>query len=229
MSAFERTIQLLGEQAFERLQQSRVILFGVGGVGGWAAESLIRTGVGHLTLVDFDVVQESNLNRQVVATSLTIGQEKAQAMRQHLTDIIPSADVQTVVARYDDTTYNLFDLTRYDLVIDAIDQVDSKIRLIYEATRLGVPILSSMGAGRKLDPTQVKTAEFWKVEGCPLARAMRRKMKRTELYPQQKFRCVYSSEQSSRTGTLAPVVATFGNMLAGMAIQQLLSTSDTGF
>ena len=224
MNAFERTIQLIGEDAFEQLQRSGVILFGVGGVGGWTAESLLRTGVGHLTLVDFDTVQESNLNRQVVATSSSLGQLKAVAMQQRLLSILPSADVEALLCRYDETTYPQFDFTRYDLVIDAIDQVDSKVRLIHEATASATPILCSMGAGRKLDPTQVRTAEFWKVAGCPLARAIRHKMKRMELYPEAKFQCVYSAEQAGPAGTLAPVVATFGNMLAGLAVQRLLAS-----
>ena len=228
MEAFERTIQLIGEDAFERLQQARVILFGVGGVGGWIAETLIRSGAGHLTLVDFDVVQESNLNRQLAATAGCIGEEKVSAMRRRLLEVIPTADVQTVCCEYNEQTYSQFDFSGYDLVIDAIDNVSSKVRLIHEATRSGTPLLSSMGAGRKLDVSQVRVSEFGKVEGCPLARAIRKKMKVTGLYPQRKFQCVWSPEQvlhqsgqRAAKGTVAPIVGMFGMMLAGLALQTL--------
>lgn len=228
MEAFERTIQLLGEDAFDRLQQSRVILFGVGGVGGWIAETLIRSGVGHLTVVDFDVVQESNLNRQLAATTGCIGEKKVMAMRRRLLEVIPSADVQTVCCEYNEQTYSRFDFCRYDLVVDAIDNVIGKVRLIHEVTKSGTPLLSSMGAGRKTDVTQVRVSEFGKVEGCPLARAIRKKMKATGLFPQSKFQCVWSPEQvlpesgqKALKGTVAPTVGMFGMMLAGLALQSL--------
>lgn len=228
MEAFERTIQLIGEDAFMRLQNARVILFGVGGVGGWAAEALVRSGVGHLTVVDFDTVQESNLNRQLVATADCIGEPKVEAMRRRLLQVIPAADVRTVSCEYSEQTYGGFDFTQYDLVIDAIDDVSGKVRLIYEATKAGTPLLSSMGAGRKLDATQVRCSEFRKVEGCPLARAIRSKMKSTGLYEQRKFFCVWSPEQARSEdggritkGTVAPVVGVFGMMLAGLALQTL--------
>ena len=227
-NAFERTIQLIGEDAFMRLQQARVILFGVGGVGGWIAEALIRSGVGHLTIVDFDVVQESNLNRQLAATADNIGEPKTEAMRRRLQAIIPQADVQAVQCEYNEQTYSRFDFSDYDLVIDAIDNVSSKVRLICEATQSGTPLLSSMGAGRKTDVRQVRVSEFGKVEGCPLARAIRKKMKQTMLFPQRKFLCVWSPEQQPANreqpavkGTVAPIVGTFGMMLAGVALQTL--------
>ena len=230
MQPFERTIQLIGAEAFERLQQSRVLLFGVGGVGGWVAETLVRSGVGHLTVVDYDVVQESNLNRQIAATAGTIGEKKVEAMRSRLLSVIPSADVQAVHCEYNEQTYGEFDMTQYDLVIDAIDNVTSKVRLIYEATGSGTPLLSSMGAGRKTDVSQVRMSEFRKVSGCPLARAIRQKMKSTGLYEQQKFLCVWSPEQAPEAledkavkGTIAPIVGMFGMMLAGEALQALIS------
>ena len=221
MEAFERTIQLIGEDAFMRLQNARVILFGVGGVGGWAAEALVRSGVGHLTVVDFDTVQESNLNRQLVATADCIGEPKVEAMRRRLLQVIPSADVRTVSCEYGEQTYGRFDFTQYDLVIDAIDNVTGKVRLIYEATQAGTPFLSSMGAGRKLDATQVRVSEFRKVEGCPLARALRTKMKKEGIWPQKKFQCVWSPEVSSVSGTIAPVVGAFGMTLAGLVVQDI--------
>jgi tRNA A37 threonylcarbamoyladenosine dehydratase len=218
-----RTIQLIGEEAFERLQQARVILFGVGGVGGWCAEALLRTGVGHLTIVDFDTIDPSNLNRQVVSTAQNIGLSKVEEMRKRLLSIVPEADVTAIEQRYSDETAPLFDLSQYDLVIDAIDDLDAKMRLICEATRTEAVLFSSMGAGRKLDPQQIRVTEFWKVEGCPLARALRTKMRKSGMLPAKKFQCVYSPEISGTQGTLAPVVGTFGFQLAALAIGALIT------
>ena len=221
---FERTIQLIGQEAFERLQQKRVILFGVGGVGGWCAEALVRTGIRHLTIVDFDAVDETNLNRQVVATAQNIGQPKVMEMRQRLLSIIPDADIVAIDRQYNMETAAQFDLSQYDYIIDAIDMTDCKMLLLHEATKTRATVFSSMGAGRKLDPQQIRVAEFWKVNGCPLARALRTKMKKSGLMPQNKFRCVYSPELSGDQGTLAPVVGTFGMTLASLVIQDAISS-----
>jgi len=225
MEQFERTIQLLGQATFERLQHTRVILFGVGGVGGWCAEALVRTGLGHLTLVDFDTVSPSNINRQVVATRQNIGLSKVEQMRQRLLTICPETDIVAIDKRYTAETAADFDLSQYDYIIDAIDSVDDKMLLIYNATSHCSPLtshlISSMGAARKIDLSQIRVAEFWRVQGCPLARALRTKMKKSGLLPQQKFRCVYSPEISSDAGTLAPVVATFGMYLANLVIQDI--------
>lgn len=219
---FERTIQLIGEAGLEKLREARVILFGVGGVGGWCAEALVRTGVRHLTLVDFDTVSESNLNRQVVATAANIGAPKVEEMKKRLLRIMPDADITAINRKYDDETAEEFPLTQYDYIIDAIDMVDCKMRLLYEATQTDAVVLSSMGAGRKLDPQQIRVAEFWKVEGCPLARALRTRMKKSGMLPQKKFRCVYSPELSGDRGTLAPVVGVFGMTLASLVIRDIL-------
>lgn len=219
---FERTIQLIGEAAFERLQQTRVILFGVGGVGGWCAEALVRTGIHHLTIVDFDTVSESNLNRQIVATKQNIGRSKVEEMRKRILSIIPDADITAIDCKYDESTAGEFNLGQYDYIIDAIDSVDCKMRLIYEATKTDAVLFSSMGAGRKTDPQQIRTAEFRKVEGCPLARALRTKMKKSGLLPQKKFQCVYSQEISGEKGTLAPVVGTFGMTIASLVIREII-------
>lgn len=219
---FERTIQLIGEAGLEKLREARVILFGVGGVGGWCAEALVRTGVRHLTLVDFDTVSESNLNRQVVATAANIGAPKVEEMKKRLLRIMPDADITAINLKYDDETAEEFPLTQYDYIIDAIDMVDCKMRLLYEATQTDAVVLSSMGAGRKLDPQQIRVAEFWKVEGCPLARALRTRMKKSGMLPQKKFRCVYSPELSGDRGTLAPVVGVFGMTLASLVIRDIL-------
>lgn len=229
---FDRTISLIGSAAFERLQQTKVILFGVGGVGGWCAEALVRTGLQHLTIVDFDVVADTNINRQVVATASNIGLPKVEEMRKRLLAIVPEADIVAIHQRYSADTAEQFDLSQYDIIIDAIDSVEDKILLIHNATATEAVLLSSMGAGRKLDPQQIRVAEFWKVEGCPLARALRTKMKKTGLLPLRKFQCVYSAEKSlsaeggrpSPTGSLAPVVGTFGFTLASMVINSIVQS-----
>ena len=218
---FTRTIQLIDEDGFAALQRARVILFGVGGVGGWCAETLLRTGIGHLTLVDFDKVDTTNLNRQVVATHENIGQSKVLEMQKRLLSIAPEADVQAIDRQYNNETANTFNLAQYDIVIDAIDMVECKALLFYNATTAGCKVYSSMGAGRKTDPQKIRTAEFWKVQGCPLARALRTKMKKVGLMPTSKIQCVYSEEISGDQGTLAPVVGVFGMTLASMVINDL--------
>ena len=219
--SFERTIQALGADAFARLQSARVILFGVGGVGGWCAEALIRTGVQHLTIVDFDEVAASNINRQVVATASNVGCPKVEEMKKRLLAINPLADITALPMKYDATTAAQFDFNRYDVVLDAIDSLDCKMLLIHRATASSATLFSSMGAARKFDPQQIRVAEFWKVQGCPLARALRTRMKREQVLPSRKFLCVYSPELSADAGTLAPVVGSFGFALAALAIQHI--------
>lgn len=220
---YERTIQLIGEEAFERLQQTRVLLFGAGGVGGWCAEALIRTGIGKLSIVDFDTVAPSNLNRQLVATQDTLGKPKAEALAARLKNISPGADITAINARYTKETAEQFRIEGYDYVIDAIDQVEDKMDLILRVSATeGVTLFSSMGAGRKTDTTQIRVAEFGKVEGCPLARALRTRMRKEKKWPSRKFRCVYSPELSGQSGTIAPVVGVFGMTLADLVIRDLV-------
>lgn len=219
---FTRTIQLIGEDGFAALQRTHVILFGVGGVGGWCAETLLRTGIGHLTLVDFDKVDTTNLNRQLVATHDNVGLSKVIEMQKRLLNIIPEADVQIIDQQYNAETANNFDLAQYDIVVDAIDMVECKALLLYRATQSGCKVYSSMGAGRKTDPQKIRTAEFWKVQGCPLARALRTKIKKAGLIPASKIQCVYSEEISGNQGTLAPVVGSFGMTLASMVINDIV-------
>ena len=218
---FTRTTQLIGEDGFRALQEARVILFGVGGVGGWCAETLLRTGVGHLTLVDFDKVDTTNLNRQVVSTHENIGQSKVLEMQKRLLAICPGADVQAIDRQYNAETAASFDLSQYDIVVDAIDMVDCKALLLYHATHAGCKVFSSMGAGRKLNPQHIRTAEFWKVQGCPLARALRTRIKKEKLLPASKIQCVYSEEIAGDQGTIAPVVGVFGMTLAAMVIHEI--------
>lgn len=220
---FTRTIQLLGEEGFRALQNARVILFGVGGVGSWCAETLLRTGIGHLTIVDFDKVDMTNLNRQIVATYDNIGRSKVFEMQKRLLKIAPKANIQAIELQYNTDTADSFNLAQYDIVIDAIDMVDCKTLLLYRATQTGRKVYSSMGAGRKTDPRKIRTAEFWEVKGCPLARALRTKMKKTNLLPTSRIQCVYSEEISSSQGTLAPIVGIFGMTLASLVINDLVS------
>ena len=222
---FTRTTQLIGPDGFRALQEARVIIFGVGGVGGWCAEGLLRTGIGHMTLVDFDVVDRTNLNRQVVATHDNIGQSKVIEMQKRLLSICPEADIQVIERQYNADTAASFDLSQYDIVVDAIDMVDCKALLLYNATHAGCKVFSSMGAGRKLNPLHIRTAEFWKVQGCPLARALRTRIKKEKLLPASKIQCVYSEEIASDQGTIAPVVGVFGMTLAAMVIEHICSVS----
>lgn len=236
-----RSRLLLGNEAVERLARSRVILFGVGGVGSWAAEALVRTGVGHLTIVDNDRVVASNINRQLPATIETVGELKVEALRRRLLTLNPDATVTAIAAPYTPETAEDFDLESYDCVIDAIDSLSCKAALINHVTRLHRPrLFSSMGAALKTDPTRVATAEFWHVKGCPLARALRQRFKRTGEMPRRKFKCVYSDElqqnkgvpmtgtggawdatKAQANGSLLQITGIFGFTLAGLVVNHI--------
>ena len=198
---FSRTQLLLGSEAMERLMRCRVILFGVGGVGSWCAESLVRTGITHLTIVDCDTVNLTNINRQLPATTSTVGEAKVEVLRRRLLDINPQADIVALRQIYTADTADAFRLETYDYVIDAIDSLQHKADLILHATSLGVALFSSMGAALKLDPSRIGVTEFWKVRGCRLAAALRRRFKRMGAYPQRRFQCVYSDELLPNLGT----------------------------
>ena len=240
---------MLGEAAMSRLRAARVLVVGVGGVGSWCAEALVRTGVGHVTLMDDDVVAESNVNRQCPATAKTIGRPKVEAMAERLREINPGCVVTALNARYpieQSNNPNNRTIEQFSLVVDAIDSVDCKAELILGATEAGVSIVSSMGAALRLDPTKVKVTRFEKVEGDGLARALRQRFKRLGRFPAAKFSCVWSTEppvflntetrghgengeKSSVSpclcvktkGSLMPVTATFGMCLASEAIRIL--------
>ena len=228
---------MLGAEAMEALRHKRVILFGVGGVGSWCAEALVRTGLTHLTIVDDDVVQASNTNRQLPATRETIGRPKVEVLRERLLTINPEADIVALQQRYEAPTANsqwqagndAFRLEGYHYILDAIDSVPDKTDLILRASRVrGAKVYSSMGAAFRFDPTQVRVAEFWNVKGDALARALREKMKRFGVKPYKKVKCVYSLEPSSASrqdavkGSLMQVTAVFGCALASMVIKDLL-------
>ncbi|MBO4906762.1 MAG: tRNA threonylcarbamoyladenosine dehydratase [Bacteroidaceae bacterium] len=193
---FNRAEMLLGMEAMEQLARARVIIFGVGGVGSWCAESLVRTGIGHLTIVDSDRVAPSNVNRQAMATTATIGQVKVEALRQRLLEINPEADIRAIQGIYSNDSSSEFKLESYDYIVDAIDSLQHKATLILNATSLPrhTGFVSSMGAALKLDPTKIAVSEFWQVKGCPLARALRTRFKRDKTFPKRKFFTVYSPE-----------------------------------
>ena len=228
---FKRTELLLGAEAMDALARTRVIVFGVGGVGGWCAEALARSGVGHLTLVDSDCVAVSNVNRQLMATTKTVGQPKTEALCARLLEINPAADVTVRTERYTPETADTFDLAQYDYVIDAIDSVDCKAHLIRHALSIpSVTLFASMGAACKFDPLRIRTSEFWKVEGDGLARALRNRFRREQSFPARKFICVWSDERMENrgaataadgraNGTVMHVTATFGLALASLVLR----------
>ena len=199
---FARTKLLLGEDALERLSKARVIIFGVGGVGGYVAEALARSGVGHIELVDKDVVDETNINRQIIALHSTVGRHKTEVMKERILDINPDAEVIThnifylpkTANEYEESeAYDEIDFSKYDYVVDAVDTVTAKLFIIEEADRCKVPVISSMGAGNKLDPTSFKVADIYKTSICPLAKVMRRELKKRGI---KKLKCVYSTEEA---------------------------------
>lgn len=192
-NSFHRTELLIGKDAVARLAATRVILFGVGGVGSWCAEALVRSGVGHLTLVDSDLVCVTNVNRQLQATPQTVGKVKVFELRRRLLELNPAADVLAVQKVYDITTRDDFDLGSHDYVIDAIDSLSNKLGLLWSAVRSGATVYSAMGASARLDPTRVRVGSVWKTEGCPLARKVRKRLRRQGF--QGDFLCVYSDEE----------------------------------
>ena len=174
---FARTELLLGPEAMKRLESARVAVFGLGGVGGMAAEALARSGVGILDLFDHDTISRTNINRQVLATELTVGRRKVDVMKERILAINSDAVVNTHDCFYMPDTADIFDLASYDYIIDAIDTVTAKIELIVRAKKRGVPVISCMGTGNKLDPTRLEVADISKTSVCPLAKVMRRELK----------------------------------------------------
>lgn len=199
---FNRLTLLLGEEMMEGVQNKRVIIFGVGGVGSWCAESLVRSGISHLTIVDSDRVCITNVNRQLQATTKTVGLVKVEVLKERLLEINPQAEINAIQEIYSAETASMFELETYDYIIDAIDSLENKVRLILHATGCPGKLYSAMGAALKIDPTKVQVAEFWEVQGCPLARAVRKRFKRMEDYPRKKFLCVYSREVLPNKGAV---------------------------
>ena len=228
---FCRTEALIGAQALQRLQQARVAIFGVGGVGGYVVEALARSGVGALDLVDNDTVAPSNLNRQIIALHSTLGQYKVDAARARVLDINPECRVQVHRMFYLPETAHLFDFSQYDYVVDAIDTVSGKLALVEQARTAGVPIICSMGAGNKLDPAAFEVADIFQTSVCPLARVMRTECRKRGI---RHLKVVYSKEPPLRTSqadengvrravpaSIAFVPAAAGLVLAGEVVREL--------
>ena len=232
---FSRTRMLLGDAAMDRLQNARVAVFGVGGVGGHVVEALVRSGVGALDLVDSDRVELSNLNRQIIATRDTLGRLKVDAAKARVLSINPDCQVQTHPIFFLPETADQFDFTQYDYVVDAIDTVAGKLQLIEAAKAAGVPVISSMGAGNKLDPTAFRVADISETSVCPLARVMRRELRKRGI---EHVKVVYSTEPAlspapadeetgrrSTPGSVAFVPAVAGLVLAGEVIKDLIKSN----
>ncbi|MBQ8393185.1 MAG: tRNA threonylcarbamoyladenosine dehydratase [Clostridia bacterium] len=193
MEWLSRTELLFGKDSVDRLKDKRVIVFGVGGVGGYVCEALARSGVGYIDIVDNDTVSVSNINRQIIALSSTVGQYKVDVMEKRMRDINPDISVQKYNTFYTPDTEGEIDLSGYDYIVDAIDTVSGKISLAVRAEKLGIRIISSMGAGNKVDPTAFKVADIYKTSVCPLARAMRTELKKRGV---KSLKVVYSEEKA---------------------------------
>ena len=245
---FNRTSLLLGNDVMDCIYQKRVIIFGLGGVGSWCAESLVRSGIKELVLVDSDRVCVTNVNRQLMATTKTVGQVKVEVLKNRLLEINPHANIIALQDIYEEANTEKFQLDTFDYIIDAIDSLENKMQLLWHATRTKATVFSSMGAALKMDPTRIKVAEFWKVAGCPLARALRDKFKRKKKKLAKKVLCVYSdcmcpkvrqerseaelknaelvdhewcSSKAQINGTMAHATAIFGFMIAGLVMNDI--------
>lgn len=235
---FVRTAFLFGQEAMERLRQARVAVFGVGGVGGYVAEALARSGIGHIDLIDHDRVSITNINRQIIATTSTVGKYKVDVMRDRILDINPECTVVVHPCFYLPKTKERFDFKNYDYVVDAVDTVTAKLSLVMEAKACQVPVISSMGAGNKLDPTAFVVDDIYRTSVCPLAKVMRRELKRRGI---DSLKVVYSKEQPMKPelsdempeevipegkhsvpGSVAFVPSVVGLIIAGEVIKDLV-------
>ena len=235
---FSRTQLLFGPEAMEKLRKSRVAVFGIGGVGGYVAEALARSGVGHIDLVDNDVVSESNINRQIIATHKTLGMYKVDAEKERILEINPNCEVGVYKMFYLPENAADIDLSVYDYVIDAVDAVTAKIEIIKRAKEAGTPVISSMGAANKLDPTAFEVADIYKTQVCPLAKVMRRELKKRGI---ESLKVVYSREEAikplkleeEQTGrrvtpaSIAFVPSVAGLIVAGEVIKDLVKNNAT--
>ena len=236
---FDRTKRLLGADAMNKLKNSHVAVFGIGGVGGHAADALVRSGIGEITIVDSDEVAESNINRQLIATSKTVGRKKVEVMKEHLLEINPEVKIHTYDCFFLPETKQQFNFECYDYVVDAVDTVTAKIALVQVCNEHGIPIVSSMGAGNKLDPTAFEVADIYKTSVCPLAKVMRKELKARGI---KRLKVVYSKEvplvpvedetfisdetrqRRATPGSIAFVPSVAGLILAGEVIKDLSRT-----
>lgn len=231
-----RTELLLGKDTVKKISGQKVIIFGLGGVGSWAAEGLVRSGFEHITLVDADKISVTNLNRQLPALNSTIGEFKADVLKKRLSDINPKAEIIAVNGIFSKETAESFHLDDFDVIIDAIDSLTDKAELILRACKTEAYFISSMGAALKLDPLKIQVSEFWKVSGCPLARALRQKFKRMKTFPAKKFQCVFSGEllenkevdnneelkfnKAKINGSMVHITAVFGFFIVGEVVKK---------
>jgi tRNA A37 threonylcarbamoyladenosine dehydratase len=225
---FSREELLLGADAVKKLNNSAVALFGVGGVGSFAAEALARAGVGKIALIDSDTVNESNINRQLIALHSTVGKNKVDVMRERILDINPNAQVITHNEFYLESNCDFIDFNDYDYIIDAIDTVSAKLHIICRAKQAGIPVISCMGTGNRLDPTKFSITDIFKTEGCPLARVMRTELRKRGV---KSLPVVFSQEQAKRhssvlkddrtIGSISFVPSCAGLIAAGYVIRQL--------
>ena len=230
LNQFSRTELLIGKQAIEKLKQAKVAVFGIGGVGSYVVEGLARAGVGHFILIDKDVVDETNINRQIIATTKTIGQLKVEVAKQRILDINPNAVIETYPDFFMPNSPELFD-NKTDYVIDCIDTVTSKIELIARAKNMNIPIISCMGTGNKLDPTQFEVTDISKTSVCPLAKVIRKELRARGI---NKLKVVYSKEEPIKTnifseetkkqipGSISFVPSVAGLIIAGEVIKDLI-------
>ena len=238
--AFHRTELLIGEAALKKLAQTRVILFGVGGVGSWCAEALIRSGVGHLTIVDNDVICVTNINRQLQATAKNVGKSKVDALKARLLEIHPDAEITALQKVYNQETREEFNLPSYDYVIDAIDSLSHKVDLIASTMAAGVTLFSAMGAANKLDSTTIRVDSIWKSQGCRLAKFVRKKLRQRgatgdclcvyseELLPPMEVESpagegdAWSDAKAQINGSMVHITGAFGFNLAGLVVQDVV-------
>lgn len=225
---FIRTSLVIGEENIDRLSQSRVAVFGVGGVGGFVCEALARSGVGKLTLIDGDTVAKSNINRQIIALQSTVGKHKAEVMKERILDINPNAEVETHNIFLNSETVSTIDFTQFDYIVDAVDDIKAKVMLAKLADENKIPIIAAMGAGNKTDPTKFEVSDIFKTSVCPLARIMRHELKKAGI---KKLKVVYSKEtpknppyriEGEKTvGSLAFVPSVMGLIIAGEVIKDI--------
>lgn len=228
---FSRTELLLGSQAMDLLAGSRVAIFGIGGVGGYVCEALVRSGVGAFDLIDNDVVSPTNLNRQIIATTKTMGMDKVEVMKERMLSINPEARVTTYKCFFLPENAQNIPFDEFDYVVDAVDTVTAKIELIMKAREYGIPIISSMGTGNKLDPSAFRITDLYKTNVCPLARVMRRELKKRGV---DKLKVLYSEEKpirryidKSTPGSISFVPAVAGLMIGGEVIKDLIAAGTT--
>ncbi|MBR6694051.1 MAG: tRNA threonylcarbamoyladenosine dehydratase [Clostridia bacterium] len=224
MSIFDRTDMLLGRQSREKLNNMHVAVLGIGGVGSFVCEALARAGIGELTLIDSDTVSESNINRQLIALHSTIGHKKTAVMAERVADINPEIKVNCHDIFFSPETAGNIDFSQFSFVVDAVDTVSAKLLIIEKSRDLGIPVISSMGTGNKLDPTAFRIADIEKTSVCPLARVMRYELKKRGI---KGVRVLYSTEQPIETGERTPASISFvpsvaGLIIAGEVIKELI-------